>query len=143
MKLISFQMIRFFNFAMREDIETTYIRTSVLLSICVFLLTGCAPKVSFQIERPAAQRVENINYIEIGKFKIVSGQIKLPSSVESGSTQSFSSTDKLLKPTISKVQFKQRTSVSNCRLAKGCSCSQPFSSFAVSVDQHNRKGNRI
>ena len=102
MKLISFQMIRFFNFAMREDIETTYIRTSVLLSICVFLLTGCAPKVSFQIERPAAQRVENINYIEIGKFKIVSGQIKLPSSVESESTQSFSSTDKLLKPTISK-----------------------------------------
>ena len=102
MKLISFQMIRPFNFAIREDIGTTYIKTSVLLSICVFLLTGCAPKVSFQIERPAAQRVENINYIEIGKFKIVSGQIKLPSSVESGSTQSFSSTDKLLKPTISK-----------------------------------------
>ena len=71
MKLISFQMIRFFNFAMREDTETTYIRTSVLLSICVFLLTGCAPKVSFQIVRPAAQRVENINYIEIGNFKIV------------------------------------------------------------------------
>ena len=77
MKLISLQMIRFFNFAMREDIKTTYIRTSVLLSICVFLLTGCAPKVSFQIERPAAQRVENINYIEIGNFKIVSGQIKV------------------------------------------------------------------
>ena len=70
MKLISFQMIRFFYFAMRGNIETTYIRNSVLLSICVFLLTGCAPKVSFQIERPAAQRVENISYIEIGNFKI-------------------------------------------------------------------------
>ncbi len=108
MKLISFQMIRFFNFAMREDIETTYIRTSVLLSICVFLLMGCAPKVSFQIERPAAQRVENINYIEIGNFKIVSGQIKLPSPLESGSTQSFSNNEKLLKPTITKFNSKKR-----------------------------------
>ena len=102
MKLIYFQMIRFFYFVMWENIETTYIRNSVLLSICAFLLTGCAPKVSLQIERPAAQRVENINYIEIGKFKIVSGQIKLPSSVESGSNHSFSRSDKLLKPTISK-----------------------------------------
>ena len=107
MKFISFQMIRFFNFAMREDIETTYIRTLVLFSICVFLLTGCAPKVSFQIERPAAQRIENINYIEIGNFKIVSGQIQLPSALEFGSTQSFSNTEKLLKPTITKFNSKK------------------------------------
>ena len=95
-------MIRSFNFAIREDIGATYIRTSVLLSICVFLLTGCAPKVSFQIERPATQRIENINYIEIGNFKIVSGQIKFPNTLESESTQSFSSTEKLLNPTITK-----------------------------------------
>ena len=110
MKLISFQMIRSSNFAMREDIETTYIWTSVLLSICVFLLTGCTPKVSFQIVRPAAHRVENIKYIEIGNFKIVSGQIKLPNALESRSTKSFSSTEKLLNPTITKFNSKKEQS---------------------------------
>ena len=70
MKLISFQMLHFFNFTMREDTENTFVWTSVLLSVCVSLLTGCAPKVSFQIERPAAQSVENIYYIEIDNFKI-------------------------------------------------------------------------
>ena len=46
--------------------------------------------------------LKTLTTLKLVNFKIVSGQIKLPSSVESGSTQSFSSTDKLLKPTISK-----------------------------------------
>ena len=32
------------------------------------MVASCAPKVSFKIQRPPLQQVENIKYIEIGDF---------------------------------------------------------------------------
>jgi hypothetical protein len=79
------------------------VKLSVFLLFCLsaFLFTACAPKVSFQIERPPLQIVENINYIEVGNFQTVSGQIKFPSDATSESKRIFSGTEKLLKPAIS------------------------------------------
>ena len=78
------------------------VNLSVFLLLCLFvlLITSCAPKVSFQIERPSVQNIENINYIELGNFQILSGQIKFPSKTASDSSQIFSRTEKLLKPAI-------------------------------------------
>ena len=79
------------------------VKLSVFLLFCLsaFLFTACAPKVSFQIERPPLQIVENINYIEVGNFQTVSGQIKFPSDATSESKRIFSGTEKILKPAIS------------------------------------------
>ena len=100
----------FFNFTKLKNVDAAYLRILVLSYICAFLFIGCVPKVSFQIERPPVQRVENINYIEISNFQIVSGQIKLPSTLESRSTQSFSNTEKLLTPTITKFNSNKEQS---------------------------------
>ena len=51
--------------------------------LCMFLImmaASCAPKVSFKIQRPPLQQVQNIKYIEIGNFEIIPGKIKLPGS---------------------------------------------------------------
>ena len=79
------------------------VKLSVFLLFCLsaFLFTACAPKVSFQIERPPLQIVENINYIEVGNFQTVSGQIKFPSDATSESKRIFSGTENILKPAIS------------------------------------------
>ena len=79
------------------------VKLSVFLLFCLsaFLFTACAPKVSFQIERPPLQIVANINYIEVGNFQTVSGQIKFPSDATSESKRIFSGTEKILKPAIS------------------------------------------
>ena len=84
------------------------VKLCVFLFLCLssFLFTACAPKVNFQIERPPLQLIERINYIEIGNFQTVSGQIKFPSETKSESSQIFSGTVKLLKPTISEFNSK-------------------------------------
>ena len=73
------------------------------MHLCIFatLLTACAPKISFQVERPPIQRVEKIKYIAVGKFQIIPKQIKLPKAAESGSSGIFQWADKQLEPTIS------------------------------------------
>ena len=44
------------------------------------MAASCAPKVSFKIQRPPLQQVQNIKYIEIGNFEIIPGKIELPGS---------------------------------------------------------------
>ena len=92
---------------MRKDVYGVKLSAFLLLCLSVFLTTSCAPKVSFKIERPPVQQIENINYIELGNFQIVSGQIKLPSETASDSSQIFSRTEKLLKPAITKLNSKK------------------------------------
>ena len=79
------------------------VKLSVFLLFCLsaLLFTACAPKVSFQIERPPLQLVANINYIEVGNFQTASGQIKFPSDATSESKRIFSGTENILKPAIS------------------------------------------
>ena len=90
----------------RNDYELK-LSAFLILFLSVFLITSCAPKVSFQIKRPPIQQVEKINYIEIGDFRIVSGQIPLPSIVESEFSDIFSGTEKLLNPTIGNFNSKK------------------------------------
>jgi len=91
---------------MRKDFSEVKLSAFLLLCLSVFLITACVPKVSFQIERPAFQRVENINYIEVSNFQTVSGQIKFPSETSSESSRIFTVTEKLLKPAITKFNSK-------------------------------------
>lgn len=101
MKRILFQILSFFNSAKRKAVPVTRLRTFMHLCIFATLLTACAPKISFQVERPPIQRVEKIKYIAVGKFQIIPRQIKLPKAAESGSSGIFQWADKQLEPTIS------------------------------------------
>ena len=43
------------------------------------IITGCAPQISFQVQRPAEFQIEDIEYLAIGKFREGIGKIPLPS----------------------------------------------------------------
>ena len=43
------------------------------------IITGCAPEISFQVQRPAEFQIEDIEYLAIGKFREGLGKIPLPS----------------------------------------------------------------
>lgn len=107
MKRILFQIFSFFNSAKKKAVPAACLR--VVMPLCLFatLLMACAPKISFQIERPPIQRVEKIKYIAVGNFQIISGQIKLPKADESGSSGIFQGADKPLDPMISGFTSKK------------------------------------
>ena len=107
MEFIHSNIIYSSSFEMRKDVYLVKLSALLLLCLSVFLITSCAPKISFKIERPPVQQIENINYIELGNFQIVSGKIKIPSETASDSSQIFSRTEKLLKPAITKLNSKK------------------------------------
>ena len=72
----------------------------ILLSLTV---ASCAPKVSFKIQRPPLQQVQNIKYIEIGNFEIISGQIELPGSVKLANSESVAESEKTLQPAVTSL----------------------------------------
>ena len=106
MKLILSNSFFIFPSQKHKDVSEVKLSVFFLLCLCSFLITACAPKVSFQIERPPVQLVENINYIEVGNFQTLSGQIKLPNETTSELSLIFKGTEKLLKPSISKLKSK-------------------------------------
>ena len=107
MELIHSNIFHSSSSKIRKDVYGVKLSAFLLLCLSVFLITSCATKVSFKIERPPVQQIENINYIELGNFQIVSGQIKHPSETVSDSSQIFSRTEKLLKPAITKLNSKK------------------------------------
>jgi len=106
MKLILSNIFYVSSSEMRKASAEVKLCVFLLLCLSAFLFTACAPKVNFQIERPPLQLVEKINYIEIGNFQTISGQIKFPSETTSESSRIFRGTVKLLKPTISEFNSK-------------------------------------
>ena len=64
---------------------------------------SCAPKVSFKIQRPPLQQVQNIKYIEIGNFEIISGKIELPGSVNLANSESVAESKKTLQPAVTSL----------------------------------------
>jgi len=62
--------------------------------------TSCAPKVSFKIQRPPLQQVQNIKYIEIGNFEIIPGKIELPGSEKLANSESLAESKKTLQPAV-------------------------------------------
>jgi len=71
----------------------------------LFSLTAasCAPKVSFKIQRPPLQQVQNIKYIEISNFEIISGKIELPGSVKLANSESVAESEKTLQPAVTSL----------------------------------------
>ena len=64
------------------------------------MASSCAPKVSFKIQRPPLQQVQNIKYIEIGNFELIPGKIKLPGSEELTNLESVAESKKTLQPAV-------------------------------------------
>ena len=64
------------------------------------MAASCAPKVSFKIQRPPLQQVQNIKYIEIGNFEIIPGKIELPGSEKLANSENFAESKKTLQPAI-------------------------------------------
>ena len=71
----------------------------------LFSLTAasCAPKVSFKIQRPPLQQVQNIKYIEISNFEIISGKIELPGSIKLANSENVAEAKKTLKPAVTSL----------------------------------------
>ena len=73
--------------------------TRVFLYILFSMMaTSCAPKVSFKIQRPPLQQVQNIKYIEIGNFEMITGKIELPELEKMGNSEKFIESKKTLQP---------------------------------------------
>ena len=117
------------------------------MHLCIFatLLTACAPKISFQVERHPIQRVEKIKYIAVGKFQIIPKQIKLPKAVESGSSGIFQWADKQLEPTISvftsnKEQVSQIADLVRAALVHELSLHSPYKLINTTGDKTGYSG---
>ena len=76
----------------------------ILLSI---VAASCAPKVSFKVQRPPIQQVENIKYIEIGNFEMITGKITLPELEKLANSESFTESKNTLQPTITSFVSKK------------------------------------
>jgi len=96
--------------------KNNYSKSSIIYSMLtrVFLYmlfslvaTSCAPKVSFKIQRPPLQQVQNIKYIEIGNFEIIPGKIELPGSEKLANSESFSESKKTLQPAVTSFFSKK------------------------------------
>mgnify|MGYP003305051789 FL=1 len=75
--------------------------TRVFLCILLSMMAAsCAPKVSFKIQRPPLQQVQNIKYIEIGNFEIIPGKIELPGSEKLANLESVAESKKTLQPAV-------------------------------------------
>ena len=89
--------------------KNNYSKSSIIYSmltrvfLCILLsmmAASCAPKVSFKIQRPPLQQVQNIKYIEIGDFEIIPGKIELPGSERLANSESVAESKKTLQPVV-------------------------------------------
>ena len=88
---------------------------SILKRIFLYMLfsmiaASCAPKVSFKIQRPPLQQVQNIKYIEIGNFEIIPGNIELPGSEKLAYSESVAESKKTLQPAVTSFISTKRES---------------------------------
>ena len=74
------------------------------------MTTSCAPKVSFKIQRPPLQEVQNIKYIEIGSFEMIPGKIESHQSEKLGNSDSFKESKKTLQPAATSFISTKETS---------------------------------
>ncbi len=82
--------------------------TRVLSCISFILLTAsCAPIVSFKIQRPPLQQVQNVQYIEIGNFEMITGKIEFPESNNFSNSENFAESKNTLKPAITNFIAKK------------------------------------
>ena len=109
------------------------------------IVTSCAPKVSFNIQRPPLQQVQNIKYLEIGNFEIIPGKIELTGSDKLGNLENFSESKKTLQPAV--TSFISKKSESNymsellrASMVHDLSLNSPYQLINTTVDKTGYSG---
>ncbi len=101
----------------------------------IFLLSACAPQISFLVQRPAEFQLKNVKFLEIGGIREKSGSIPLP-GLRAGEQSAF---NKLgihgkgapLQPTVAKFdsdlsQAKQTAGLVRAQMVDGLSENSPL-----------------
>lgn len=105
MKKILFNNFLFIYSTKTKYFKFCHLKQLLILCIVGILLNACTSSVSLQITRPPIQRIEKVNFIEIGNFEIIEGEISLPDFVLSKS--SYKGNKKLLNPMITNFVSKK------------------------------------
>ena len=87
------------NYSKSSSIHSMLTRIFLCISVSM-IAASCATKVSFKIQRPPLQQVQNIKYIEIGDFEIIPGKIELPGSERLANSESVAESKKTLQPVV-------------------------------------------
>ena len=120
------------------------IRVYILMFFSI-MLSSCASRVSFNIQRPPLQLVQNIKYIEIGNFEIISGKIEFPRSAMLSYSESFAESKKTLQPTITsfiskKGKSKHISELVRAALVHDLSLHSPYQLINTSGDKTGYSG---
>ena len=81
--------------------------TFFLVTIFPIFLNSCDSTISLQIVRPPIQKIDQIEFIEIGNFEFVMGNIDSEIFFEPSSSISLNENKKLLKPAITNFISKK------------------------------------
>ena len=92
-------MLKKINYSKSHIIYSTLTRVFLYMMFGI-VATSCAPKVSFKIQRPPLQQVQNIKYVEIGNFEMIHGKIEFPGSEKFENSKSFRESKKTLQPSL-------------------------------------------
>ena len=99
-------MLKKNNYSKNSSIYSMLTRV-FLCMLFSMMAASCAPKVSFKIQRPPLQQVQNIKYIEIGNFEIIPGKIELPGSEKLANSESVAESKKTLQPAVTSFISKK------------------------------------
>ena len=125
-------------------IYSTFIRSLIYFPL-ILLATSCATKVNFKIQRPPLQQVQNIKYIEIGNFEMISGKIKLPESEKLANSENFVESKSTLKPTVTsfiskKMESNQISELLRASLVHDLSLHSPYQLINTTGDETGYSG---
>ena len=95
----------------KKTIKNEMLKRVFIYIFFSLMATSCTPKVSFNIQRPPLQQVQNIKYLEIGNFEIIPGKIELPGSEKLANLENFAESKKTLQPAV--TSFISKKSESN------------------------------
>ena len=86
-------------------------RKKYCLLFFIFFLNSCSSKVIVQIVRPPIHKIENIEFVEIGDFQFIEGEITNESSPELESKKILIDKNKFLKPYITNFISNKKNSL--------------------------------
>ncbi|MBF0238490.1 MAG: tetratricopeptide repeat protein [SAR324 cluster bacterium] len=98
-------------------------------------LSACAPQVTYQVKRPPAYPVENIEFVAVDSFAAQDGQIALPKPVNKGNDKD------LLKPVIQEfvsdtAQAGMAGDLARANLVSGLSTYSPYRIINTTGEQN-------
>ena len=81
--------MKIFYFKNKINFNFSNIVAFFLLTIFSIILISCDSTVSLQIVRPPAQKIEQIEFLEVGNFELVRGEINSENFLEPASKTSL------------------------------------------------------